>query len=512
MKDASPSPPLPSALAEADRLPTLPSVTLEVLQLTRNSDATLDNLAEVISRDPALAAKLLSFANSLRYGLGTEVTTLQRAAMVLGLKSVQMLSLGFSLATNLPKSGSTGFDYEGFWSRSLARAVAGRTLADSLTLPIADEAFLCGLLSGIGQLVSVECLPDLYSEVIERHGTRLPSAAQEKEALGFDRRDVSFALFDSWGMPELICLGVAHFEDPTALPAGAPPHAAPLVGLLNVAAAAVDVLQGEDKGRSLQELHRSAFVHLDFEPETIERFLVELGPPIQETAKLLDLGRTTAVQSSAIVEEAREQLVQLGMETAHELQTQTQQAQAAEYRQRLATDPDRVDPVTGLLVAETFHALLDGETAARIRGTSEKQLGLILFEVDGYHDQRHAHGEEFGDAALRHVGATVHRKLRESDVVAYLGEARYGILIPECSTFGLKVTTERIRRFIEDKPFAHGGSEHALTVSLGGATMNSPRSLSDGEKLLEVVAHLLAGARPNTVALLRTRFSSGGSE
>ena len=68
--------PLPEALTKAEHLPT---IAAEVLRLCRDKDTTLDDLAQAISSDPALAACLLRFANSSLYDLGQEVGTLQRS-------------------------------------------------------------------------------------------------------------------------------------------------------------------------------------------------------------------------------------------------------------------------------------------------------------------------------------------------------------------------------------------------------------------------------------------------
>ena len=96
-------PRLESVLQQADDLPTLPAVALEVLRLCRAEETTLDDLARALSTDPALAARLLRFANSSLYGCGEEVRTLQRATLVLGMKTVQLMSLSFSLVAAVPR-------------------------------------------------------------------------------------------------------------------------------------------------------------------------------------------------------------------------------------------------------------------------------------------------------------------------------------------------------------------------------------------------------------------------
>ena len=68
---------LPQALTQADNLPSLPAVAMEVLRLTQDEDSTIDDLAACVSRDPALAAKLLKLSNSSLFSMGQEITTQQ---------------------------------------------------------------------------------------------------------------------------------------------------------------------------------------------------------------------------------------------------------------------------------------------------------------------------------------------------------------------------------------------------------------------------------------------------
>ena len=98
-------------------LPTLAPVAVEVLRLAEDERAGLDDIAEAISRDPGLAGQLLRLANSSLYSMGREVTSLTRAATVLGLRTVKLLSLSFSLVTNV---GGDGDDVV-VWRRSPRR-------------------------------------------------------------------------------------------------------------------------------------------------------------------------------------------------------------------------------------------------------------------------------------------------------------------------------------------------------------------------------------------------------
>ena len=78
---------LPKALFQKENLPSIPTVALEILRLSKDPSVSVEDLGEVISADPALSAKILKLANSSLYRRGEEITTLPKAAVLLGLKN-----------------------------------------------------------------------------------------------------------------------------------------------------------------------------------------------------------------------------------------------------------------------------------------------------------------------------------------------------------------------------------------------------------------------------------------
>jgi hypothetical protein len=71
-------PTLESSLA-CPNLPSLPTVAMEVLELTRNANVQLTEIADVVQNDPALCAKILKTVNSSFYGLTKPCPTITRA-------------------------------------------------------------------------------------------------------------------------------------------------------------------------------------------------------------------------------------------------------------------------------------------------------------------------------------------------------------------------------------------------------------------------------------------------
>src|SRR5687768_1360926 len=159
-----------SKLKRSARLPSPPGTALQILQLSQEEDVSLQRLADTISADPALSLRLLRYANSAMFGVNKQVTTVRDAVVLLGVRSVRLLALTFSLVSTDDERACRGFDYGRFWTHAITCAVAARQLAKSRQKIRPEEAFAAGLLSQIGRLVFAVGLPDEYASIIEACG------------------------------------------------------------------------------------------------------------------------------------------------------------------------------------------------------------------------------------------------------------------------------------------------------------------------------------------------------
>jgi len=192
-------------LARTGKLPSPSGVGTRILSLTQDESATVDDVAEVLARDPALTGRILHVANSAAQARSVPLTTTKEAAMRLGLRSVSSIAVGFTLVSSNQSGICEGFDYAAFWSRSLATAAAAGMLAREIEPALAPEAFTAGLLSDIGRLALATVNPVVYTSVLGSwHGKRTELLALEQKALGIDHAAVAARMILGWGMPSLI--------------------------------------------------------------------------------------------------------------------------------------------------------------------------------------------------------------------------------------------------------------------------------------------------------------------
>ena len=184
---------MPQALMDriltSPSLPSVPAVALKVLELTQQDDVSVDELAKVIQNDPALTAKLLQTANSPLFGLARKVSSIQQATVILGLRTVKVMALSFSLVDAMHGERSDGFNYEKYWRRSLTTAVVSRLLAEHCGSVRADECFVGGLLGDLGILAAHQCAAESYGQVLASLAVNpRPVQEIEKEVLGITHR------------------------------------------------------------------------------------------------------------------------------------------------------------------------------------------------------------------------------------------------------------------------------------------------------------------------------------
>ncbi len=471
---------LTAALAQAEDLPSLPTVAVEVLRLSQDEDATLDELAKVIQSDPALAARLLKLANSSLFNAGQEVTTLQRATMVLGMKTVKLMSLSFCLASTLPTSGKGAFDFQAFWRRSLVAAVAGRAFARLVGNKSGDEAFLCGLLSRLGQLVASQCMSDLYAGVLDRAAGRWPTIALEQKVLGFHSGHVVATLLDEWSLPETIALPVAYMDRPQELPSNVGPEVRKLTFLMAMTALMVNILCDEEKGKEFRKLYELGKDRFQLSEAEIDAFLIGLEGGIRETAKMLDVKLDDDLAHQEIVENAREQMVLISLGAARD---ETPRGEAY------------TDELTGLRNRAAFEEALTAEIAARIAGERQRALGVVLVEVDGFKAIHDTRGPKAGEAVLAKVGDVVSRLTRKGDLAVRYGEKEFALMLPATTPSHLKTVTDRIRRAIEAAAAVFEDKELRVTASFGGACLKTAREPGDGASLTRAAESCLSKAK-----------------
>lgn len=192
-------------IAKAENIPPLPTLARDLISLTRNDKSQMKDFIEKIKMDQGLSSRIIKLVNSPFYGLRQDVSSLDRATVLLGLNTLKNLALAISteqfFSKNFSLYKSTG---QKLWDHSFLVARLCELLAK-----VADEdedsLYLAGLMHDIGKTVLVDFL------VKEVDGTE-----DEVAQLGTDHSAVGELVLSKWAVVNLIVDAVRqHHQPPT---------------------------------------------------------------------------------------------------------------------------------------------------------------------------------------------------------------------------------------------------------------------------------------------------------
>ncbi|MFN4262666.1 MAG: HDOD domain-containing protein [Thioalkalivibrionaceae bacterium] len=185
-------------------LPVLPDVAIQALFIADQPDTTISDIADLVSRDSAIAGRIIRHANSPAYRGTTPCTTLRAAITRLGLQRARQIIIALAMRETF----ETGIDSiaeraETLWKHSLDVAILSYLIARTQRHLDAEVALLAGLVHDIG------ALPILKRAAVD------PALSQDPEALEVVIRIAHVALsrlvLKHWNFhPETIRIVVEH--------------------------------------------------------------------------------------------------------------------------------------------------------------------------------------------------------------------------------------------------------------------------------------------------------------
>lgn len=474
-------------------LPSPPGIASRILDLSEDEQASFADVADIISIDPALTAKVLRIANSPLYAKQRKIENLRQAIMVLGLNSTMMLALSFSMVSGLEDKSATRLDHNLFWRRSLEAACACRLLGKQLGCKNTEDFFLAGLLSDVGMLALDKIMPDLYSSIANFQSSHPALIASEQAALGSDHACVGAWLLDHWKLPQRWVTAVAASHDPEAVDvddeylqlAQCTALASEIAGLSSAGDAMVSMLADIAD-------HASRWLKLD--KAAIGDILECLTEEISQFASLfnIDLGDTALL--TALMDEAREQLMTRSLKQLHDTDRLQQTTQALETRTRELEVQSRRDGLTGIYNRAYVDAVLQQEFAAA--KTHGWPIALMFIDLDHFKEVNDNYGHQAGDLVLRNSARLLMEVARETDIVARFGGEEFLIILPGTGTTGATAASERLlEAFRNAKHSVNGSDGIVVTCSIGIGVQGEAQDFEDPDALVGAADRALYAAK-----------------
>ena len=456
------APTLESLFVDPDALPSPPISVLEVVRKSEDPDVTIPKLAKLIELDVALAVQIVQMSNSALYSPASEITTVERALTTLGLRSVRLLALSSSLRMLIPAEGT--FDTCEIRQRMVVNGSLARRFAAKLCRPQQDEAFLAGMLTGLGPVVLATKYPELAHDIFNS-GQPTPDAQRERALLGFSVDEITVNLARSWGLPELISGAIesrSAFEHPGSNK---------LSQALHFALLAERVLCGEHAAEDLKILADLAESELGWSLEETNDWLIEAEPIVAETAELLQFQFPQAQAYGELLLEATRGMQQLTMEANTVIVESARKLEALSKRNVELQQEADTDSLTGLPNRGMFdHMLLRRIESNRVLASPTHTLGVLMIDLDRFKLVNDTHGHAVGDEVLRQIGTILDKQTRGEDMPARYGGEEFVVLLAQANDFEIGVVADRLRASIEAAEIElPDGALLPVTASIGGA-------------------------------------------
>ncbi|MBX3321452.1 MAG: HDOD domain-containing protein [Phycisphaeraceae bacterium] len=446
-------------------LPSLPAVAMQVLELTRNPDVSLRDIARAVEKDQALVGKILKTVNSSFYGLSQPCGTVDRALNFLGLNTVKSLVLGFSLIDTSRSIGEQPlFSLDDYWVRSIYAASGARVLAMQLRRADPDESFTAALFQDIGILASVTALGKQYTQVCAEtgfDGDTLPTA--EKAAFGFTHMEAGAALATKWRLPKPYVDVVQFHHSPDQ----ASSASSAIVRTAVLGRLATDALRCESgANRVMREFEFLLGEWFGQTFKQVEGHFNEISLAAKEIGKIFNFVIQTPTNVSNLMAEAQERTIEIQIATEREAQT---------------------DALTGLPNRRRFEE--QSEVLFKMASTTNSPLGVAFCDGDSFKKVNDTLGHQAGDEVLVQIASRLAEAVGEAGVVFRYGGEEFAVLLPGANLARSREIAERMRTAVCGTPMDLGAVEnpvdhHSQTVSIGVASWepgasHAPPSMSE---------------------------------
>lgn len=196
------------------KLPPSPGGILRIKQLLGDDNVSAQTIAQAMSLEPTLVARIMRLANSSIYSFEREIVSISHAVNVIGTKFLydivimEMASSAFS--TQLGKSQFA----KKVWEHSIAVAMLAREISRFSKIGDPEMAFTCGLLHDIGKLILLIHDRENYTQIQEFPGES-EILAGERTQYGYTHAEVGSLVARRWGLPDDICYSILNHHNPS---------------------------------------------------------------------------------------------------------------------------------------------------------------------------------------------------------------------------------------------------------------------------------------------------------
>ena len=468
-------------ILNSPRLPSLPVVAATVIEQCRQPELNIPQIAETISNDPALVAKILKTVNSSFYGLRQRIASVSQAMVILGLNNVKTLALSFSLVSNLRESNDSSFNFDIIWKRSLYSAVAARVIAKRAQLPEHEEVLLGGLLQDLGIIAMVQTLKSQYLPLLVSSSRDLSELWKlERRELEIDHAQVGTALAQSFRLPDLLVDAIKHHEIPT----NAPSNVSNIAKAVTLGSIAADCFVAPQPNNKLAQFIATSNEWFQFDNDTCKELLDSIAEDTRELARLFEIESRPESNPIELMSEAQDLLAEQSFQAQQNIQSLEKQNETLQQRASDLEIKATTDPLTGAYNRGKFDEAISILFNHAVQQTVP--ISVLMIDADRFKSVNDTYGHQAGDKVLISLAETLKNSTPKSAVVARYGGEEFSIILPGLDRKQAASTAEAVRAAIESTPIdIESDSPLTITASIGVACFDGVRFFKSPDQLIQ---------------------------
>jgi HD-like signal output (HDOD) protein len=190
-------------------IPSLPEVVTQVVRLVNDPNSDARQINAIMTKDAAMAAKMLRMVNSVYYGLPEPVNDLEQAIVILGFKTIRSVALSISVL-NLFQQQNANFNMKAFWAHSAVSACLCRLIAGKARICDPEMGFTIGLLKDLGKVILAENAAEETRAVIAvAREYRLSFTKACREVMDTDDAEIGGWLMQRWELDKMLSTTVS---------------------------------------------------------------------------------------------------------------------------------------------------------------------------------------------------------------------------------------------------------------------------------------------------------------
>ncbi len=270
--------------------PALSDSVAAINRLTASEKESINRLSNAILKDFGLTNKILRLVNSAYYRQagGGNISTVSRAAIVLGFNAIRNIAITVLLFEHLQNKGNASQLKEAFlranFSGLLARDMSIKTMPRE-----SEEAFICALFHGLGRLLAQYYFPEEMGEILKvMQQKQCSDEAAAAKVLGIGFEDLGIGIARTWGFPKAIVASMRRIpEGPVRRPVTQEETLHVMTGFANELCDAIAGTPPEDRRKVMKKVGERYSGSLQFTDQQLQETLEKSFNELTQVASIL---------------------------------------------------------------------------------------------------------------------------------------------------------------------------------------------------------------------------------